>query len=191
MAMAPLGFFAYGGMIAIQSLWAGPWLTRVSGWTAGEAAQGLFFINLSMLFAFMTWGAVMPQLTRRGWNAARLMAWGLPLSLLVLALIVGLGGRATAALWALWCVSSTFVSVSQPAVGAAFAASQAGRALSAFNLVIFGGVFCVQWGWAWLSMRCSVRACLSRPRSASPWPATACAVWQPTCGSSGCACACR
>jgi hypothetical protein len=38
------------------------------------------------------------------------------------------------------------VSVSQPAVGSAFPPHQAGRALSAFNLVIFSGVFCVQWG---------------------------------------------
>ena len=145
-AMAPLAFFAYGGLIAIQSLWAGPWLTRVSGWTAGEAAQGLFAINLAMLLAFMAWGTVMPALSRRRWTAARLMAWGLPLSLLLLAVIVGLGGRATAVHWALWCVASTFVSVSQPAVGAAFPPAQAGRALSAFNLIIFGGVFAVQWG---------------------------------------------
>lgn len=145
-AMAPLGFFSYGGLIAIQSLWAGPWLTRVSGWTAGEAAQGLFIINLCMLLAFMTWGAAMPGLNKRGWTAPRLMAWGLPMSLLLLAGIVALGGQATALHWALWCVASTFVSVSQPAVGAAFPAAQAGRALSAFNLVIFGGVFAVQWG---------------------------------------------
>ena len=75
-ALAPLAFFTYGGMIAIQSLWAGPWLTRVSGWTAAQAAQGLFSINLAMLFAFMAWGALMPQLTRRGWTALRLMSWG-------------------------------------------------------------------------------------------------------------------
>ena len=43
-------------------------------------------------------------------------------------------------------MASTFVSLSQPAVGAAFPPHQAGRALSAFNLVIFSGVFCVQWG---------------------------------------------
>jgi len=145
-AMAPLGFFAYGGLIAIQSLWAGPWLTRVSGWTATQAAQGLFAINLAMLFAFMTWGAVMPGLSRRGWTAARLMTWGLPLSLVLLAAIVYLGAGATAVHWAFWCVASTFVSVSQPAVGAAFSPAQAGRGLSAFNLVIFSGVFVVQWG---------------------------------------------
>ena len=30
-ALAPLGFFSYGGLIAVQALWAGPWLTQVAG----------------------------------------------------------------------------------------------------------------------------------------------------------------
>jgi hypothetical protein len=38
------------------------------------------------------------------------------------------------------------ISLSQPAVGMAFKPAIAGRALSAFNLVIFIGVFTVQWG---------------------------------------------
>jgi MFS family permease len=145
-ALLPLGFFSYGGLLAIQTLWAGPWLTRVCGWSAGQAAQGLFLINLVMLVVFMTWGAAMPGLTQRGWSAVRLLSWGLPLSWLGLAAIVALGAQATAVHWALWCAASSFVTVSQPAVGAAFPASQAGRALSAYNLVIFGGVFVVQWG---------------------------------------------
>jgi predicted MFS family arabinose efflux permease len=144
--LAPLGFFLYGGLVAVQALWAGPWLTRVAGWTASSAATGLFFINLGMLFTFMAWGSVMPRLIRRGLGAERLMVWGLPLSLVALALIVLVGSGAGAAHWALWCMLSTFVSLSQPAVGQAFPAAQAGRALSAFNLVIFSGVFCVQWG---------------------------------------------
>ncbi len=146
MRPAPLAFFVYGGMIAVQSLWAGPWLTRVAGWSATEAAQGLFGINAAMLLAFFAWGLVMPRLVHRGLHAMRLMAWGLPLPLLLLALIVALGQQAGAAHWAAWCVACTFVSTSQPAVGAAFPAAQAGRALSAFNLVIFAGVFCIQWG---------------------------------------------
>jgi predicted MFS family arabinose efflux permease len=144
--MAPLGFFLYGGMIAVQSLWAGPWLTRVAGQDGGTAAQGLFAINLSMLFAFLSWGALMPRLVRRGFDAARLMAMGVPLALLLIFGNAWLGAAAGAAHWALWCVASTFVSLSQPAVGAAFPAAQAGRALSAFNLVIFSGVFAIQWG---------------------------------------------
>lgn len=144
-ALAPLGFFNYAGMIAIQTLWAGPWLTDVAGWTAGEAAQGLFAINLSMLGAFLAWGAFMPRLRSAGFDAHRLIAWGMPASLLMLAGIVIAGPRAGALSWASWCVLSTFVTSSQPAVGMAFPAASAGRALSAFNLVIFAGVFGLQW----------------------------------------------
>lgn len=146
LALAPLGFFSYGGLIAIQSLWAGPWLTQVTGRSAAQAAQGLFAINLSMLVAFMTWGVVMPRLARAGLHARHLITWGLPASMLVLCLIVALGPAAGTWHWALWCVLSTCVSLSQPAVAQAFPPAWAGRALSAFNLVIFGGVFCLQWG---------------------------------------------
>jgi predicted MFS family arabinose efflux permease len=145
-AMAPLGFFNYGGLIAIQSLWAGPWLTEVSGWTPAQAAQGLFAINLSMLFAFMTWGVVMPRLVKAGVSTRQLIGWGLPSSLALLAAIIALGADTGAAYFALWCVCSTFVVISQPAVAQAFPAELAGRALSAFNLLIFAGVFCLQWG---------------------------------------------
>ena len=43
-------------------------------------------------------------------------------------------------------MSCTFVSLAQPAVGMAFPSALAGRALAAYNLVIFAGVFVVQWG---------------------------------------------
>jgi predicted MFS family arabinose efflux permease len=145
-AMAPLAFWLYGGMIAVQALWAGPWLTQVGEQTASAAAQGLFLINLCMLGAFACWGLLMPRLVRRGWNAPRLMRWGIPLAVALLGLNVALGAGAGAWHWAAFCVACTVVSLSQPAVGAAFPAAQAGRALSAFNLVIFVGVFVVQWG---------------------------------------------
>ena len=44
-----------------------------------------------------------------------------------------------------WCVSCVVISLCQPAIGQAFAAHQVGRALSAYNLVIFLGIFVVQW----------------------------------------------
>jgi predicted MFS family arabinose efflux permease len=144
--MAPIGFFCYGGMIAMQTLWAGPWMVRVAGYSPGESAAGLFAINLSMLVTFWSWGMVTPWLARRGWTAARLIARGLPLSFFVLAIIIIAGSRAGAAAWAAFCMTSTFVSLAQPAVGMAFPPALAGRALSAYNLVIFAGVFVIQWG---------------------------------------------
>jgi predicted MFS family arabinose efflux permease len=144
--LAPIGVMVYGGLVAVQTLWAGPWLTAVSGWTAAQAATGLFAINLSMLCAFLAWGWLTPWLTRRGWQVNQLIARLLPLSLAQLALILALGADATAAHWAFWCVSCTVVALSQPALAQSFPPALAGRALSAFNLMIFLGVFGVQWG---------------------------------------------
>lgn len=148
--MAPMGFVNYGGLIAIQTLWASPWMIRVGGYTPIEAATGLFWINVAMLCAFWTWGWAMPWLTRRGWSVDRLMLVGMPLSLALLAALIWVGtdltgGAMTVAL-ALYCVGTTFGSLAQPAVGMAFPAALAGRALSAYNLVIFAGVFVAQWG---------------------------------------------
>lgn len=144
--MLPIGFVNYGGMVAVQTLWAGPWMVKVAGYTPQQAAGGLFGINLSMLCTFWLWGVLNPHLARHGWRPERLIAWGLPLSFGVLAAIVLLGADAGWPLWALYCVSCTFVSLSQPAVALALPAEAAGRALSAYNLAIFAGVFAVQWG---------------------------------------------
>lgn len=147
--MAPVGFFCYAGMLAVQTLWAGPWMTVVGGYTPLSAATGLFAINLSMLVTFWIWGLITPRLAKRGISANKLIAWGQPLSFAVLFGVIWFGpdlGGASAAALALFCVTSTFVALAQPAVGMAFPSHLAGRALSAYNLVIFVGVFVVQWG---------------------------------------------
>lgn len=143
--MAPMGFFVYGGLLAMQSLWIGPWLTQVTGRSALGAAEGLFLVNFSMLAAFFSWGLLMPRLVRAGWAGERLIAAAWPANVLCLAVIVWLGPRAGPVPWALWCVCASVVSLSQPALGQAFPAALAGRALSAFNLMIFAGVFVLQW----------------------------------------------
>ena len=144
--LSPLAFFNYGGLVAVQTLWAGPWMVKVAGYTPLEAATGLFYINAVMLLTFWSWGLVNPYLAKAGWHTDRLLAWGVPFSLVALATNI-VGGASTGWVgWALFCVASTVISLSQPAVGMAFKPALAGRALSAFNLVIFTGVFTVQWG---------------------------------------------
>jgi MFS family permease len=144
--MAPMGFFNYGGMIAMQTLWAGPWMVKVAGYTPLEAATGLFWLNVCMLLTFWLWGLVTPSLTARGYNANKLITYGVPLSLCAQVAIVMGGTQAGAMHWVLFCITSSFVSLAQPAVGMAFPSALAGRALSAYNLVLFLGVFVVQWG---------------------------------------------
>lgn len=144
--MAPIGFFCYGGLLAMQTLWAGPWMVRVAGYTPAQAAGGLFTINVAMLLAFWSWGLVTPRLAARGWDADRLIAWGQPLGFVAMGGLIAAGTGAGAWSWTLFFVTSTFVAMAQPAVGMAFPPALAGRALSAYNLVIFLGVFVVQWG---------------------------------------------
>ena len=144
--MLPIGFFNYGGMIAMQTLWAGPWMIRVAGYTPLQAATGLFYLNACMLVTFWSWGVFNPWLNKSGWSAGRLITWLAPASMLVLAFNIWAGGSTGWAGWALFCVTSSVMGLAQPAVGMAFRPALAGRALSAYNLGIFGGVFVVQWG---------------------------------------------
>lgn len=144
--LAPLGFWHYGGLIAVQALWAGPWFNHVTGLDAAQTARGLFAVNLTMLIAFASLGAVVPRLARLGWDTDRLVRWASPISTGVLLLVVAMGPAAGPGMLALWCLSCVLLSLSQPAVGQAFPAHLVGRALSAYNLLIFGGVFSMQWG---------------------------------------------
>jgi MFS family permease len=147
--MAPLGFFGYGGLLAVQTLWAAPWMEKMAGYSPLESATGLFWINITMLCTFWTWGMVSPWLAHRGLGADRLISRGLPASFLVLALIIAAPDVLlphTGAMLALYCMMCSFVTPSQPAVAMAFSSDLAGRALTAFNLMIFLGVFAIQWG---------------------------------------------
>lgn len=147
--LAPLGFFNYGGMVAMQTLWAGPWMVKVAGYSALQAATGLFWLNVAMLLAYWLWGWANPWLARQGHTADRLIRWGMPLNFGLFAILLIAGGAISTGatvLFSLVCVSCTVAALAQPAVGMAFPAALAGRALSAYNLVIFSGVFAVQWG---------------------------------------------
>jgi MFS family permease len=144
-SLVPMGFFSYGGLFAIQTLWAGPWMIRVSGYTPEESAQGLFIIYLCMLISFLVWGYFVPKFSKNVNDAIRLLKIGAPLNLLVLIIIIYLGPKAGSIHWALFIVSSIFLSLTQPAVGMAFSLSNAGKALTSFNLLIFIGAFFIQW----------------------------------------------
>ncbi len=145
----PLGMMCFGGMVAIQSLWAGPWMTRVDGSTPLAAATGLFWINLSMLITFWSWGMLLPRITAKGISVDSLVVRIQPFSFVALALLVLIGPAAggwSFVLLALYCVLTTPAAQVHPMIALAFPAQLAGRALSAYNLVIFVGIFLVQWG---------------------------------------------
>ena len=144
-SVIPMGLFNYGGLMAIQTLWAGPWMTRVAGYTPIESATGLFWINITMLFSFFVWGYFLPKINDQGFSALKILKFGLPFSFIVMLIIIILGSKAGAAYLTLFILSSIFLSVTQPAVGLSFPSYLAGKALTSFNLLIFSGTFIMQW----------------------------------------------
>ena len=142
----PLGLFNYGGLVAIQTLWAGPWMVKVAGYTPLQSATGLFWINITMLVAFFIFGYVLPKITKLGLESMKLMKLGLPISYLSLLSIIVAGENAGAIYFTIYILTSIVLTLTQPAVALSFPTSLAGKSLTSFNLLIFVGTFLMQWG---------------------------------------------
>jgi len=142
----PLGLFNYGGIMAVQTLWAGPWMIRVAGYDPVESATGLFWINTTMLIAFFVWGYILPKINKLGLDTMKLMKFGLPISYLSLLAIIVSGENAGAMHFIIYIFTSIVLTLAQPAVAMRFSTSLAGKSLTSFNLLIFLGTFIMQWG---------------------------------------------
>ena len=148
--MALLGAVHQGGFMALQSLWAGPWMMTVLGMSIEQTSHVLFLFNLSLLIAYLglSWWA--PRYVaygqRRGLPALRVVAIGLSLSVLLQGLMVLLPYPQSWWLWIPFAVVITVTTLGQTHVSLAFPTALVGRANSAFNLTLFVGAFSLQWG---------------------------------------------
>ena len=145
-SLIPLAFFSYGGVQAIQTLWAGPWMLNVAGYSPLESATGLFWINITMLFAFLIWGYLLPKFSEYGLDSIKIIKYGLPLNYLILLLIILLGQKAGASMFTLYILSSIVLTLTHPAIALSFPQHLAGKSLTSFNVFIHSGTFFVQWG---------------------------------------------
>ena len=148
--MALLGAVHQGGFMALQSLWAGPWMMTVLGMSIEQTSHVLFLFNLSLLIAYLglSWWAphYVAYGQRRGLPALRVVAIGLSLSVLLQGLMVLLPYPQSWWLWVPFAVVITVTTLGQTHVSLAFPTALVGRANSAFNLTLFVGAFSLQWG---------------------------------------------
>ena len=120
-------------------------MTNVSGFTPIQSATNLFWLNLSMLVTFFIWGLVNPYFHKKGISTDKIIITGVPFSFLAIGFIIYSGENVSGFHFALFLISSIFVSLAQPAVGMTFSNAIAGKALSSYNLILFLGTFTVQW----------------------------------------------
>lgn len=144
--IGPMGLFNYAILVAVQTLWVGPWLTNLGGVSTRDASTQLLYINTIMLVMFMVMGYLSPKFNKSADDAERLLIYWTPISIILLILIAYLGSNATWHLFSLYCISAWPLSVTHPLVGQRFKPREAGRAIAFFNLLLFTGVFLWQWG---------------------------------------------
>lgn len=145
-SLMPIAFFNYGGVQAMQTLWAGPWMLNVTGYSPLDSATGLFWINITMLIAFLVWGYILPKLSSYGIDSIKIVKFGLPVSYIIFFLIIVMGQKAGATMFTIYILSSIVLSLTQPAVALSFPQNLAGKSLTSFNVFIHSGTFFVQWG---------------------------------------------
>jgi len=158
----PAGAVAQAAFMAIQGLWAGPWLRDVAGLSPDEVAIGLSVMAAGMAAGFLSWGVIAERLDHRGIGPATVAGGGMLLFLLASALMM-LGWRdlplLLAAFYGFTGASSTLCYV---VVTRGFSPHLAGRATTSLNLGMFMGAFLMQWG---------LGALIGHwPKSATGWP---------------------
>ena len=142
---APQGCLIVGGFMAIQGLWAVPWLMEVSGQNRTDAAGTLLVLALSMLVGFLFVATCSGWLARRSITPMQLLSVGMGLALVAqLAIILQLAPPAV--LWPVLGFTFSLGNIAYSQLSSAFAVSMSGRVNTALNLVVFVGAFSLQWG---------------------------------------------
>ena len=143
LAAAPALFQAVN--MAVQTLWAGPWLADVAGFGRPAVAVHLLVLGAATMCGFLFWGTAAARLARFGITATALFMVGAALFLLV-QLLLSLGvTRGAAALWIGWGFFGTSGSLAFAIISQSFPMALTGRANTALNLLVFLSAFAAQW----------------------------------------------
>jgi MFS family permease len=134
-----------GGFLAVQGLWAVPWLIEVEGLSRHRAAEILFFLNLAMLLAHLGIAVFATRLAQAGIRPPMLLVAGFALALICQAAIL-FGAQPAFALWFAYGAGISGGSLAYALLCGHFAPSLSGRVTTALNLLLFVGAFSLQWG---------------------------------------------
>lgn len=144
--LAPPALAAQGTFLAVQGLWAGPWLRDVGGFDRAGVALHLLALSMAMIVGFLVGGAIVERLARRGIAPARVAVTGMGMFVLVqVGLLLAPPGLALV-VWTAFGLFGTAGSLSYAALSQHFHGRLSGRANTALNLLVFVSAFAVQWG---------------------------------------------
>lgn len=144
--IVPLMFTCASSNMAIQGLWAGPWLADVEGLPRDAVAQGLFAMALALTVGTLLSGSAAGLLGRFGISLGGAAAVGAALYILVQFVILLRPSLPPMALWAAFGLTFPLVTVVFAALAQQYPASHLGRVNTAANVLIFSAAFTYQYG---------------------------------------------
>lgn len=144
--IVPLASVPMGCFMAIQSLWAVPWMMEVEGMTRGQAAHRLFLLAVIQLIAYLTLSMAARPLAQRGIHPRHIYASGCALH------VIGIAGMALGTplgyvpMWIAMTLGASVNVLSFTVFTEGLAKEMVGRASTAMNQVLFAVCFALQWG---------------------------------------------
>ena len=147
LAIAPLVMFSQSAQMAIQGLWAKPWLRDVAGLDEAECANHLMWMMAAMMAGFFLLGLLSERLYHARKISPVIVGISAMAVFIVLQLLMALGWTAQPML--LMTAFSFFATAGiLPYAGLSqiFPKALSGRVSTSLNLTVFLGAFAVQWG---------------------------------------------
>ncbi|MFA5123986.1 MFS transporter, partial [Zavarzinia sp.] len=142
---APQTMLIIGGFLALQGLWAVPWLMNFSGLPREAAAHHLLLMGSGMLIGFLGIAFGVAPLAARGFGPLRLLKTGMGIGLVATLLIV-LGTAPGEPLWFIFGMVFSVGNLAYALLQGHYSPALAGRVNTALNLMAFVGAFAIQWG---------------------------------------------
>ncbi|MBI5923144.1 MAG: MFS transporter [Betaproteobacteria bacterium] len=142
---APQTALVVGGFMAMQGLWAVPWLMNFNGLTRDAAALHLLLMSLGMMVGFVAIATFVTRLAARGLKPEYILIVGMGCGMVVTLLIV-IEGASSYPLWFAMGLVFSVGNLSYALLSAQFPMQLAGRVNTTLNLLTFVGAFAIQWG---------------------------------------------
>lgn len=144
--VVPTTIFFAGGFAAFQSLWAGPWMTEVLGMSPIEASEKLLYFNSMLLVSYVVMSFISPKLEKRGIPLASQSVGAFFWFLMCGTIMLLWRDYSSWVMWLVFAPGVPAVILMQTQTALLYPKHMAGRVLTTFNLVMFAGVFIIQWG---------------------------------------------
>jgi MFS family permease len=142
---APLTTASQAAFMAIQGLWAGPWLNHIGQLSRSEVAGVLSWVAVAMVAGFILLGSLAERLSRKGVAVATTAVIGMTLFMAVQLLLLLNPAGWTLPLWLAFGFLGTSGVIAYSALSQTFPVHLSGRVTTALNLLVFIAAFAGQW----------------------------------------------